>query len=478
MTAYKCQKPGKDRSEQIKVLLVFPKVGAEAKNMSLHLPIGLIYLASYLQDYSVAIYDQRVDDVDVFYRLLDEDPVCVGFSIMTGIQIKYALELAQIAKYKNIPTVFGGVHPTILPEQTQKDERVDLVVAGEGEVAFRTLIEKLASKQNTEKIFRGIHVDLNTINMRALDLLNVENYIHSAMLEGRSLPFSFSRGCPFKCTFCCNPVISNSQWRAMDVDIAIDQLNQLVDKYNLDGIAFFDENLTANPKILKHLAESIDGRFTWWAQSRANALLKYDLSFLQEMGLHRISCGIESGSPKILKQIGKGETVEEYIEANRNLAKTGIHSWYNYIVGFPEETIEDVKLTLNLALQILDENEKANNSTFYLLSPYPGTEIGEKYFKSSFPSTLEGWIDFDRFNFSTSWHPPDRVQLYSRICFSSKFVGRRLSSVFPEDEELKQLIAVFTEKWHEFSFFNDREWEELESWGWRILKRFFGDNAF
>lgn len=184
--------------------------------------------------------------------------------------------------------------------------------------------------------------------------------------------------------------------------------------------------MTVNAEVLNKLARSINGKFRWYAQSRVNTLLKYDLGFLEKMGLWRLSCGIESGSPRILKKIRKEEKVEEYIEVNRMLAKTKISTWYNYIIGFPEETIDDLQLTIKLSMQILDENPNANNSTFYILVPYPGTEIAESFLKSDrLPQSFESWASFGRYNFNVPWHTPEMLKLYERICFSSKFVGKK-----------------------------------------------------
>ena len=108
-----------------KIILAYPNVGSEAKRMSLYPPLSVLYLASNLEDFPVEIFDQRVDEPEKFDSLLAEEPICVGISTMTGIQIKYALELAEKTKAQGIPTFLGGVHPTILPEQTLEDERVD-----------------------------------------------------------------------------------------------------------------------------------------------------------------------------------------------------------------------------------------------------------------------------------------------------------------------------------------------------------------
>lgn len=479
MKDYCCFDKGINRSEKNKILLVYPKVGSEAKNVSVYPPLSLLYLAAYLKDFSVAIFDQRVDNMDRFQVLLEQKPVCVGFSVMTGPQIGFSLELARVVKEKNIPTVFGGVHPSILPQQTQEDKSVDYVIVGEGELAFRDLVESLVDGRKSKPVILGKNIDLNDEIHLPYEFVDVENYVYSAAIEGRALPVLFSRGCPFACTFCCNPVITKRKWRTMNIELAVQRLFQIVSRYNLDSIIFWDENLTVNTDIINKLAKGINGKFKWYAQSRINALLNYDLDFLETMGLWRLSCGIESGSPKILEKIKKEEKVEEYIEGNRRLSKTNISAWYNYIVGFPGETIYDTELTVKLAMQILDENPNAVNSTFYLLAPYPGTEAGEFFLnRGASPNSFREWADFGRYNFNVNWYSSEKLKLYEKICFSSKFVGRKILKIFSQDKSLKTLTEELSNKWRKFDFFNEKEWNELKEKGWIVLKKLFGDNAY
>ncbi len=461
------------------VVLVYPRLGADAKNMNLHPPIPLLYLASVLNDYDVHIFDQRVDTPERFEKLLTSNPICVGFSIFTGIQIKHALDLAEKVCQRGIPTVFGGVHATILPEQTAADKRVDYVISGDGERAFGKLLEDLAAGKKPDRVLHAenmTQVDLDSIPSLPFELVDVENYINSAVLNGRSLPFLFSRGCPYKCTFCCNPVISGGKWRRMSVETAIDRLDEMVAKYKLDGIFFLDENITSNSNVMNEIASKINGRFQWYAQARADSLLKYDLSFLKQMGAYCFGSGLESGSPRILEKIRKNEAIEDYILANRRLADAKVGVWYNYITGYPGETVEELKMTIDLALRMLDENPGACNNTFYLLTPYPGTEIGDSM-KENMPDTLEGWADFGRHNYNAQWHTPQNMKRYQRIGFSSKFVGRRLAQRF-DNPNLHALAEEMTLKWRNFDFDSDSQWDSLTKRGWEVLKSLFGKNAY
>jgi radical SAM superfamily enzyme YgiQ (UPF0313 family) len=474
---YRCLEPDGSGHEAHKVLLVFPKVGAEAP-MSLNLPLSLLNLASFLRDFTVAIHDHRVASLESFRALLAERPVCVGFSTMTGPQITNALELAAEAKALGIPTVFGGVHPSLLPEQTQADPRVDHVVVGEGEAVFRGIVETLLAGRTPPAVNSGPLIGLDDLPELPYELLDVEPYMHSFIGTGRSLPVLFSRGCPYKCTFCCNPVLSPARWRAMDTGLVLSRINAMVDRFRLDSIQFFDEHLFAKPKLLAPLLEGIGGRFKWAAQTRANVLLHYDPAFLEASGAIGLACGLESGSPAMLKKIKKQETVEQYLEVNRRFASTHIRMWYCYIVGYPGETLDDVRMTVQMAMRLLDENPNAGNNVFYLLSPYPGTEIAEKEMVQAMPTEFAKWADFGRHNFVADWHPPERLQLYKRIYFSSKFTGRKLQKVFPGHAGLEELGRTLTEKWKAFDFFDDAEWQAIERTGWAVLKDLFGEHAF
>ncbi len=462
------------------IILVYPKCGSEAPGMSLHAPVSVLSLAAELPAFDVHIFDQRVDPPEKFIRLLEKKPLCVGFSIMTGKQIGHALQLAAICKDRGLTTVFGGVHATIMPEQTQVDPRVDFVVKGEGEKMFRDYVGIMQRNPKTiidwKLLISHLPTFLNHLKPLPYHLVNVENYVHNAALEGRSLPFLFSRGCPHHCTFCCNPVISGGKWRSMSVDVAVERLRGLVERYRLDGIFFMDENLTAKPDVINELAAKINGDFKWYAQSRVDSLLRLDLDYLESMGAVRFGCGLESGSPRILKEIKKGETVEQYIELNNRLAKTNIDVWYNYMMGFPGETLEDLMFTIDLALKMLDDNPRAYNNTFYLLTPYPGSEIGNQLM-SEWPDTLEGWSEFGRHNYDANWHTDPSLDLYRKVGFSSKFVGRRLLKHFGYLKELNDFTDKMTRMWRNLDFV-DVKWPRLTVQGNAILSQLFGENAY
>ena len=251
----------------------------------------------------------------------------------------------------------------------------------------------------------------------------------------------------------------------------------LVERYNLTAISFFDESLPVNKRLFSELIHTIDSKFIWRFQSKINLLKKYDLGLIAKKGGKFVGCGLESGSPRILKKIKKGQTVDDYILINKRLAKSGMQVGYNYMMGFPGETVEDIKMTVNLALKMLDENPNAFNNTFYLLVPYPGTEIAQEMMHYQ-PDNLAEWAQFNRHNLNADWHSKEEKELFYRIMFSSKFTGKKLMRTFPDNNEVRDLSLDMTSRWRAFDFFDDNAWDQLTERGLRVLEDLFGKDAY
>ncbi len=131
-------------SQKDNILLVFP---GKFKQPDPQVPLALLYLAASLreEDFTVRILDMRLED---YHNFEIGNPLFIGISCMSGLQIKYALEFARYVRMQNpsCPIVWGGVHPTLLPEQTANNDYVDIVVRGEGELIIKDLANSIALK--------------------------------------------------------------------------------------------------------------------------------------------------------------------------------------------------------------------------------------------------------------------------------------------------------------------------------------------
>lgn len=430
------------------VVLLYPRTGLDVKKVSVGLPLPLLAVASEIvQDFSVKIIDQRTDDQweQTLINELKTKPLCVGITAMTGHQIFHGLHASRIVKEfsEGVPTVWGGMHVTLKAEESIQHPFVDIVVKGDGEWVFRDLVRTLAAKKPLDGV-GGIFWKENgkvQQNQEAaplvldqtfpypFELVDVENYVSPGeyLFPGikRVLPFMGSRGCPFNCTFCSEPVLTKV-YKMMKPEIIHERTAYMAKKFKLDMILFYDEEFFVNKKWAARVGELINGEFKWWTQTRANDLLKVDLKKLEKCGLYVTAPGLESGSNRILKFIKKQEVVEEYHKANRALAETGILTMYNLMMGFPTETREELYETIDFSMELMKENPNAYIHSLSLFTPLPGTELTQqsKAFGYNEPTDLESWVETSRHNLVTPWLK-DNLDMYLNLAYTSKFVGPR-----------------------------------------------------
>lgn len=403
------------------VLLVFPKTGLDKYAQ---LPLGLLSIASTLvDDYEVEIIDQRIDEKWAEkVELKSRDSICVGVTSMTGVQIANAIEISKIAK-KHTKLIWGGVHPTLLPHQTLQNKYVDIIVLGEGEVTFPLLLKALKDPKRFEHIrgigykdSKGIHVnelrdflDMNTVHNLPYHLLEIEKYITKREGFKRCLSLETSRGCPHNCSFCSNPIIHKRLWSCLNVENLIQKTKYLQNRFKLDGIVYQEDNFFVNILRVKKFCEAIqkDINIGWKANCRISYLLNKDSAFLKMLekgGCKVLQFGVESGTNRILKLVNKGITIEDILKVNSKLAKGDIICRYNFIVGIPTETQEEIQSTLDFIEKLQSENANLDTPFLNLYTPWPGTKLFdlsiEKGFKS--PNTLDGW---SKFNWNT-WNLP------------------------------------------------------------------------
>ncbi len=348
----------------------------------------------------------------------------IGFSVMTA-QIGPSLKLSRRIKklYPDKFIVWGGVHPTLFPEQCLREDSIDFIISGDGEDALTSLSTCLENKDYNFRDIPGLGFkDNGTIVLNAMgkpvqfedagpweyDLLDMRHYMNWQILhvDSRypSLSLLATRGCPRDCTFCINSVIQHTRlYRTRPIESVLDEMERLIDKYHARTINFPDDaSLLTNPKYFASLIEGIRKRslkVDWTATGHIAYILRHKDLILEakKAGLVRIGGSGESGSNRLLKLINKGITVEDIIECMHFIADNDLTISSTFMTHIPTETPEETRATLDLMEHLKDIFRKKNNPSRIMgpsiFRPYPGSKLYDMCVESGFkqPETLEDW---------------------------------------------------------------------------------------
>jgi len=395
-------------------------------------PLGLGYLGAVLENNGIEVkvvdcivegWHRRIEveknilRIGLPFEKIEEiirsySPDIAGVNSLFTVQRKNAGEIYKIAKKvdKNIITIAGGAHPTVMPELVLSDENVDYVVIGEGENTIIDLIgviegEKSISdldgvgyKEN-DKIriipktkFIG---DLDEIPFPARHLLNMEKYIglkdsHGTRRKERFSPIVTSRGCPARCTFCSAYRVWGRKYRTRSPENVISEMKQIKEKYGIEELMFEDDNLTMNPIRAERifdlmLREKLN--FVWDTPNGVAvfALNERLIDKMKESGCYTLNLALESGSQYVLDNIIKKPVRLDKAKTLAKYAKSiGLNVGLYLIMGLPGETELQIAESFKLAKEL-----EIYSPFISIATPYPGTELYEickknNYLKSDF----------------------------------------------------------------------------------------------
>ncbi len=412
-----------------KVLLINPDPSPylPASQVDFGAPMAILAIGTYLSKAGIGakIIDGRIYKGEDIFACIDDNMAetdIVGLSVMTA-QIKEALRISAYIKkkYKAAKIIWGGVHPTLFPEQTLASQLVDCVVIGEGEVTAKELVEVIEGAIGKPELSKikgiGYKIDektvinkrrelmpMDNIPFQAFGLLDVERYVNAYypfIGKRRELQVQASRGCPHKCAFCINYVERNYNiWRSKKPELVLNEIREIKDRYNLSGISFRDENFFVNGKhaenIINGLLDNFDIR--WFASVRADYFNERHLSGdllkkVHDAGVAYLGLGAESGSDRILKLISKDITVDQVIFAAQEMNRYDITASYSFLTGIPGETEEEMMKTIQLMKRIKSIHHHSIFSGPQILRPYPGGDLYELCIKNGYsaPTSLEEW---------------------------------------------------------------------------------------
>src|SRR3989344_2869006 len=364
-----------------------------------------------------------------------------------------------------------GTHPSALPERTMKDEVCDFVGQGEG---FLTVLDLLQRKGHCE--VRGLwhkhnsdvaapkvpapdikEADMSTtLSDVAWDLLPRQKYrAHNwqalAHLDKRqpygSLYTSF--GCPYRCTFCCiNAPFERHTIRCFSAKWAADQIQILSEKYGTKYIKIIDEMFVLRPNHVAGITKELVDRGlnnsinSIWAYARVDTLKEEFLVMLKKAKINWLVLGIESGSKHVRDGVEKGRfTDNDIIATVRKAQAQGINIMGNYIFGLPDDTLETMNDTLNLAIKA--NCEWAN---FYSAMAYPGSELYAMAKQKGLPLPDDaggpGWIGYSQHAYETLPLPTGALSAAQVL----KFRDYAYNAYFTNPQYADMLLRKFGDK--------------------------------
>lgn len=432
------------------------------------LPLGLAYLSSVLlqDNHEVKIIDSVIEDITNYFsfrnneyyglgleKIKDEigkyNPDVLGVSCMFTSVTEISIEICRISKEcKTKYTIVGGPTPSALPGFFLSESYVDIVFIGESEKSILDFVQAIEKKENPDFtdidgiVYKDSHGDivsqpkkyfianLDEIPFPARYLLPVEKYFKFTSPQGgvykskRNTPIMTSRGCPAKCCFCSSTNIWGNKYRYRSPENVIKELEILKSEYKIKEFQIQDDNFTFNKKRTIEICNGLKGLGLHWSMPNGVAVWALDediIKAMSESGCHYVIAAIESGNQRVLKYvIKKPLNLDKVVDICNYITSHKIRLSGFFIVGFPDETLEEIKDTFNFALKC-----NLHIANFNYATPLPGTRLWEQAEKENlFVSKFDmANIIYDRPSLkSKNWTIQDLESLY--LSESRKFYLR------------------------------------------------------
>ena len=382
------------------------------------------------------LIEKVVKDIDDF------KPDMIGLSALTD---DYPLGLGIMHRVKRtfpkVPTVAGGIHPSVDPLNVLLEDCFDMVCVGEGEYVVLDMAERIENKQN----FSGIAnlwikkedrtVERNTVRPfeNNLDLFPFPDwsiyrettfykpYLGYVYKYG---DFEMSRGCPFKCSYCINVQLqeiyktaSPQYHREKSIDRVINEIQYAIDNYQIEFLKFWDETfLLMSTERMQEFCDKYSSAIglPYLIETTGPSITEFSAKILKKTNCMSASLGMETGSPNFhTGLLNKPTTNEAYVKAYQLLEENGVKGASFNMIGLPNESLENIFMTIGLNKLVNTFTQTAG--IFY---PYKGTPIRDMMVQ-------KGWIgeDFDLKAIQdydlNAFRTPNRSQDYDLKSFTS-----------------------------------------------------------
>ena len=352
--------------------------------------LSIASLAGYLieKGHQVEVLDLFFSDDSAQHRFFQKEWGLIGITA-TSFAFPVCRQIGKSIKQfapGSPPIVVGGPHVSVARQDVLSESWVDFAVYGEGEIPLLALVHLIEKHGHTDPkqlrkidglIFRdGDEVltnppqarikDIDSLPLPPYDLFPMESY------ESHSLVTS--RGCPFACAYCASAAIFGRNWIAKTPQRIIEEIEDLIAKWGKKPFHIVDDTFNLKTERVKEFCRLLIDKeinIQWGALGiRADKTDTRMLRLMKESGCHSVGVGIESANPQVLKNVGKGETIEQIVEGVKRIRKAQIKVGASFMIGNPGDTPKTITQSITLAKSL-----GLNSFRFYMAVPFPNTKL-------------------------------------------------------------------------------------------------------
>ncbi len=424
------------------IVLFIPNSRWYDKRPWMQLPYTISILTALLkEEFGLKLFDANAENLteeECLFRLKENKP---DMLLVSGISVEYfqqyhkTFEIAKTVNQDCI-TVFGGVYPTLMPEEALKDKNIDYVFIGHAEERISDFINiVLTHNKDTLKDLHGIGFrdengktiikpiksfisDINEVVKPDYSLIDVNAYISYKSQDvldnttdtGTNVTIVTSFGCPYNCSFCATRTINGRSVNFRPIEDILYEIEFFIKEYGVTNITFIDENLTFHRKRVEEILNAfIDRKYNIKWQMANVAIWHLDdklLVLMHKSGCTAISPSIESGSRRVLRDLVRKplKILEKAPGIVKKCKELGINVMAHFVIGLPGETWEEIRQTFRFA-----ESLDCDLVVFHIATPYPKTELYDiavknkllpedfSFYSPEFYGTSSGFITTDQF---------------------------------------------------------------------------------
>lgn len=471
---------------QQRILLIYPEMGLSGAYVR-HLPLSLLYAAvdSLKAGFAIDIVDTRLCPdswQEEIGRKVTPETILAGVSVISGTPVSSALKITHWLKnkYPSLSTVWGGPHANFNPGDILTESCVDYVISGYGSRPLSQLARSIVTTSRNISAIHGLSYHnpadgvLVALPPEPLfeyhDFRDIPYFLLEPVMDQygqldrseRVFPLYSTLGCPYNCSFCSSPRLYRDipkKYELIPPEEVADHIEFLVTRYQATYIYFIDDDSFVELSHVASIIDTIEKRGLkvklGFRGARIDEIARMDagyLAMLVKAGTDILHIGAESGSQRMLDLMGKNLKVQEIIEVNRKLAQQPqIKAAYNWIIGLPGETLEDLTATRKLVLQLVQDNPTAIIFPPNKYRPLPGTSLYAAAVQHGYstPKLHEDWGNVEvEGDFTPPWYTPQFAATVNMMQVAAYFIDKKFFKLSTGSKAKDLLLRIASFLYH------------------------------